>query len=167
MRSEKKEEVKDMQSQIVGGAGESSPDTGLPNLALINKVAKYARQDNVPVVSSSVLGDFTRMLDMQSDGPTQDNGIARNQLMAMAYSTLQQKGGIEGSSDRIIESQQTYQLQSDYGLGSGRKGSDPYQKMDKSQMMHTTGQYGMEEREKKAVSNAKRYSKFGNGSMVY
>jgi len=115
LRSEKKEEISTNQSQELGASSSILPDLpGQRNTYLENKVKKYAVFDQVPPPSSSVLGDFSRLIDMQSQAPMQNSGLGRNQMMTMAYSTLQNK---TSEAQRIVESQLAYNLSaSSFGL---------------------------------------------------
>ena len=95
------------QSEELGGSGPVLPDIkdGI-NQPLQRKVEKYAQVDPVKP-SVSALGDFSNLLAMQSDEPTQNSGIGQNQMMAMTYSTL---FNTASQAERVIESQLTYNL---------------------------------------------------------
>ncbi len=119
LRSEKKATVKTDQSQIVGGSSAVLPDIiDGDNEYLKNKVQRYAMQDNVPPAAStsSMLGDFSRLLAMSSESPIENSGFARNQLMQMQFSTLD---NASSQAERIVESQMGYDLAaSSFGLNS-------------------------------------------------
>ena len=146
LRSDKKQEVKDMQSQIISGsaaASSKSPDTGLPNKEIIDQVSEFVQQDNVPPNHStaSVLGDFSWLLSQQSEMDTMSGGIARNQLSSMAFSTIHNEQGFEGSASRIIESQMNYNL--------------------------AAAPFGLAAMEAKSIAKAKKYSRIENNIRHY
>lgn len=119
LRSEQQERKVVKQSEELGmGTGPVLPDIkdGV-NKKLQDKVNKYAKLDPVkPAVSA--LGDFSNLLAMQADEPTQTSSIAQNQLMAMTYSTM---FNTASQAERVIESQLTYNLAAtggSFGLNS-------------------------------------------------
>ncbi len=138
LRAEKKEDVKTQQSQHLGGSGLELPDAPGQNQYLKAKAEKYAMQDNVPegAGTRSVLGDFSFILDMTSMAAEQNSSFASNQTMAMAFSTL---ANAQSSAEKIVESQFAYNL--------------------------AASSFGLKERDKKSVSNAKKHNRMGNNSM--
>lgn len=116
LRAEKKDQKESEQSQQLGASGANLPDIfNGKNVPLLQKAKRYAPGDPV-TGTNSVLGDFSRLLDQEQDRPTSASGQARNQLLAMSYSTLENRAT---EPQRIIESQLPYQLAaSSYGLGS-------------------------------------------------
>lgn len=138
LRSEKKQETLNSQSQQLGSSGTQLVDFPGDNEYLKRKAQLYARVDNVPPPSSSVLGDFSNLLGQTSSRAYPNSGLARNQLMAMSYSTMENKSS---ESERIVESQLTYQL--------------------------AASDFGLETKSQRAFKDAKKKSKLGNNSMYY
>ncbi len=116
LRSEAKDKQESQQSQELGGSGPILPDiANADNNYLKNKVEKYAKVDPIKP-TTSILGDFSNLLGQQSGGVTQDNAIARNQMMAMTYSTL---ANTASQAERVIESQLSYNLAAtSFGMNS-------------------------------------------------
>lgn len=138
LRSEKKAEVNTTQSQCVGSSGIELPDAPGQNEYLKAKAEKYAMQDDVKpgTGTTSILGDFNFLLDMQSMAAEQNSGLARSQSMAMAYSTMQ---NTDSSAQKIIESQMAYNL--------------------------SASSFGLQDKERKSFKSAMKKSKFGNNTM--
>jgi hypothetical protein len=141
LRSEKKQEIETKQSQILGSSGLELPDMPGQNLYLKEKAEKYAMVDNVPegAGTRSSLGDFSFILDMQTMAANQQSSYASNQLMAMAYATL--ASDAQTGAQKIVESQFAYDL--------------------------TAATFGLHDREKKAISQAKKSNKMANNAMYY
>ncbi len=107
LRTEKKTQIKTEQSQILGGSGTVLPDVvDGNNIPLIKKANKYAPVDNVGP-PTSVLADFSRLLNQQSPEQNQNAGLATGGLLAMSFSTMANTGP---PAERIVESQLTYDL---------------------------------------------------------
>ena len=123
LRSEKKSQIQSNQSQELNASSSILPDLpGQDNEYLKKKVAKYAIQDSWKPGQNrnSILGDFSKILDMTSLSAIPNSGLARNQLMSMTVSTLHQAPPAE----RIIESQLAYNLAAaDRGLDTIEKKS--------------------------------------------
>ena len=137
LRSEKKQDVLNSNSQIQGSSGKELVDNNGNNRYLENKVRKFAKQDNIQHTSTqSVLGDFSALLDGMSESQNNNNGFARNQLMAMGYSTIK---NTQSQAALIAESSLTYQL--------------------------AHSQFGLEDRNKKTVKHAKKFPKLANNSV--
>lgn len=136
LRSEKKQEIDNKQSEELGASSMILPDIpGGVNTYLQNKVNKYAVFDNVPPPSSSVLGDFSRLIDMQSEAPMQNSALGRNQMMTMAYSTI---ANTSSEAQRIVESQMAYNLSAaSFGLDRKDKKNAKRAKKDSKFLMHT------------------------------
>lgn len=116
LRSEKKKEVRSLTSQMVGSSGVELPDRPGQNTYLMRKAAKYAVEDNVKAGDGvqSKLGDFSSLLAQENMAAEQNSSFARNQLMAMAFSTIHNKSS---PAEKIIESQTAYNLAaSSFGL---------------------------------------------------
>jgi hypothetical protein len=73
---------------------------------------------------------------MQSMSATSNGSFASNQSMAMAFSTLQ---NAQSSAEKIVESQMSYNL--------------------------AASSFGLQDRDRKSVANAKRHNKMGNNTM--
>ena len=153
LRSDKKQDLNDNNSQQLGGSALISPDTGLPNTHLLNMAAKYAPGDNVqpsPGIAN-VQADFSRLLGGMSQYETQNGGAARSNLMAMAVSTLQNgkpnnstSDSLKSDAQRIIEAQLNYELASP---------NDRYE-MASKQMHLTPNQFNLHNKEKRAYRRA-------------
>lgn len=148
LRSEKKEQLKSNLSQILRSSGTERPDvilnTGLEvtgeftqNDALLEKAKKYGMVDQVPPPQSRVLGDFSRILGMTNESPQENNGLARNSLLAMSISTLDNS---TSEAQRIVESQMTYDL--------------------------AASSFGMASEEERGYRKASKISKFGDNALL-
>jgi hypothetical protein len=139
LRAEKKDNVETNQSQQLGGSGAIRPDMPGDNEYLKAKVAKYAQNDNVRsgMGTRSILADFSTILDMQSHAALQNSSLARNQTMAMAYSTLQ---AAAPQAERVIESQMSYNLAATtFGLAD--KSQKSYKRAIKSSKLGNNAMY--------------------------
>lgn len=148
LRSEKKEQTKSQLSQILGSAGTQRPDvilnTGLEvvgeftqNNELLAKARRYGMVDQVPPPQSRVLGDFSRILGLTNEQPQENNGLARNSLLAMSISTLD---NATSEAQRVIESQLTYDL--------------------------SAASFGMASEEERGFKKATKRSKFADAAML-